>query len=104
MAYYGTNVPFAWCYGTMRSSTSISRSRGLSSLTDEGFGQFRANFSPTVSTSNYAMVGSASNNNGEAQYLCVRNSGTRSTSALSMEVYTYAGGRNDCEFGFALYI
>ena len=102
MAFVGTNAAVVWCYGTMRGGNSIYRQSGVGSLSDEGTGQFRANFS-TQSTSNYAMVGSASNNNGEAQYLCVRNSGTRNTSSLSMEVYTYAGGRVDAEFGFALF-
>ena len=95
----------AWCYGDLVGTITIHESGGVTSLTDSATGQFIVNFSFTFPDVNYAVTGTATDGTGEANFLSVRTAGTnpvRSTTAISMEIYTYLGGRIDAEFGLAV--
>ena len=106
---YGSNATAygvrAWCYGDLVGTIAIHESGGVTSLTDSALGQFIVNFSFTFPDVNYAVTGTATDGSGEANFLAVRTAGTnpvRSTTAISMEIYTYQGGRIDAEFGLAV--
>ena len=95
----------AWCYGNTITSNSVIASGNVSSLTDEGVGKFVANFTSAVPSANYAITGTASDRQSEGNFLAVNQGytpwNTRTTSAISFNIWSYVGSRIDAEFGFA---
>ena len=100
----GEGSVVAWCYGRL-DTMSVIASGNVSSLDDEGTGRFVVNFTSAVPSANYAVTGTASDFSGNANFLAVNKGYTpwnvRSTTAISMTVWSYTGGRVDAEFGLA---
>ena len=87
----------AWVYfdGTAAAASMIQGSYNVSSMTDNGTGDYQINFSTNMSDTNYSAVGSFGDTGSTSNVTgCVRYYGALSTAHTKIAVnYTYDGGR-----------
>ena len=87
----------AWVYfdGTVAAASMIQGSYNVSSMTDNGTGDYQINFSTNMSDTNYSAVGSFGDTGSASDVTgCVRYYGALSTAHTKISVnYTYNGGR-----------
>jgi hypothetical protein len=87
----------AWVYfdGTAAAASMIQGSYNVSSMTDNGTGDYQINFSTNMSDTNYSVVGSFGDTGSASNVTgCVRYYGALSTAHTKIAVnYTYDGGR-----------
>ena len=98
----GTEVGFfvrAWaCFNG--SSFALLKSGGVSSMTDEGEGTYKANFTTAFADTNYCMAAGASNGESSNRNICQKNKQTG-----SYEFTTRASSStNDAQFGNICFI
>ena len=90
-------VAKAWVYfdGTAAAASMIQGSYNVSSMTDNGTGDYQINFSTNMSDTNYSVVGSFGDTGSASNVTgCVRYYGALSTAHTKIAVnYTYDGGR-----------
>ena len=88
----------AWVYfdGTVAAASMIQGSYNVSSMTDNGTGDYQINFSTNMSDTNYSAVGSFGDTGSASDVTgCVRYYGALSTAHTKISVnYTYDGGRH----------
>ena len=88
----------AWVYfdGTAAAASMIQGSYNISSITDNGTGDYQINFSTNMSDTNYSAVGSFGDTGSTSNVTgCVRYYGALSTAHTKISVnYTYDGGRH----------
>ena len=88
----------AWVYfdGTAAAASMIQGSYNVSSMTDNGTGDYQINFSTNMSDTNYSAVGSFGDTGSTSNVTgCVRYYGALSTAHTKISVnYTYDGGRH----------
>ena len=88
----------AWVYfdGTAAAASMIQGSYNVSSMTDNGTGDYQINFSTNMSDTNYSVVGSFGDTGSASNVTgCVRYYGALSTAHTKISVnYTYDGGRH----------
>jgi hypothetical protein len=77
------------------STNSIRDSHNISSITDNGSGDFSLNFSTAMANANYSIVGTAMNE-GTAQFMGIQISTLTTTSA---RMYTVRMDESDPEYG-----
>ena len=91
-------VAKAWVYfdGTAAAASMIQGSYNISSITDNGTGDYQINFSTNMSDTNYSAVGSFGDTGSTSNVTgCVRYYGALSTAHTKISVnYTYDGGRH----------
>ena len=87
----------AWLFidGTAAAASMIQGSYNVSSMTDNGTGDYQINFSTNMSDTNYSVVGSFGDTGSASDVTgCVRYYGALSTAHTKIAVnYTYDGGR-----------
>tara|TARA_B100000073_G_scaffold301681_1_gene268775 strand:- start:524 stop:1573 length:1050 start_codon:yes stop_codon:yes gene_type:complete len=87
----------AWVFidGTAAAASMIQGSYNVSSMTDNGTGDYQINFSTNMSDTNYSVVGSFGDTGSASNVTgCVRYYGALSTAHTKIAVnYTYDGGR-----------
>jgi len=88
----------AWVYfdGSAAAASMIQGSYNVSSITDNGTGDYQINFSTNMSDTNYSAVGSFGDTGSTSNVTgCVRFYGALSTAHTKISVnYTYDGGRH----------
>jgi len=100
MAYFGDNACRRWCNFDGTGSVSIRDSYTVSSLTDNGTGQYYVNFtSPYMANTNYATIvgGATSNTSGAYDTWIVSNN--QSTQGVRI-MGAIPSGRYDLDQGY----
>jgi len=87
----------AWAFidGTAAAASMIQGSYNVSSMTDNGTGDYQINFSTNMSDTNYSVVGSFGDTGSASDVTgCVRYYGALSTAHTKISVnYTFSGGK-----------
>ena len=88
----------AWLFidGTAAAASMIQGSYNVSSMTDNGTGDYQINFSTNMSDTNYSVVGSFGDTGSASDVTgCVRYYGALSTAHTKISVnYTFSGGKH----------
>jgi len=86
----------AWVNFNGTGTVAIRASGNVSSITDNGTGDYTVNFTTAMSDANYATSASGRGNNGvSARFITVKNGGTYSTSAVQVFVTDVSAGSAD---------
>jgi len=99
----GTEVGFfirAWA-SFNGSSFSLLKSGGVSSMSDEGEGQYRVNFTTAFADTNYCMVEGCSNTDTSPRMVTQVN---KTTSLYEFKTRSDSNALNDCQFGQIAFI
>lgn len=92
-----TTNALAWVNFNGTGTVAIRSSYNVSSITDNGTGDYTVNFATALSDANYAAIGTAQGGNGtNTPAFCTKVSGTYSTSAVQVLAFnTVTGGGVD---------
>lgn len=93
--YYGVR---AWVSFDGTGAVSIRASQNVSSITDNGTGQFTVNFTIPMEDINYNTLASAEGSSGSGPLICgpIQN-GTYNTSSVTIHAITFSGSDSDSE-------
>jgi hypothetical protein len=97
-----TGIAKAWVNFNGTGTVAIRSSMNVSSITDNGTGDYTINFTTAMPNANYSFAGSASDNNGGGGFCFVTSRGQTTaptTSALRIgTIYCAANTVQDCQF------
>jgi hypothetical protein len=95
-----TGIAKAWCNFDGTGTVAIRDSFNVSSITDNGTGDYTVNFTTAMPNANYSVVGSGYRVSGSYIGLCATY-GTQTTTACPVQMVTDTGGLVDsavCSF------
>lgn len=93
----------AWVNFNGTGTVAIRASGNVSSITDNGTGDYTVNFTTAMSDANYAVTGISQQGSGDAApngVVALKNAATITTSAVRLIVGTPAVGANDRDYVF----
>lgn len=85
----------AWVNFNGTGTVAIRASGNVSSITDNGTGDYTVNFTTAMADANYAFNASCQNSGTGPQFVTAKTSGTYSTSQLAIQVWNYLGNLSD---------
>ena len=91
----------AWVNFDGDGTVAIRDSFNVSSITDNGTGDFNVNFTNNMSDANYSVVTGGNFRDSDAQGRVFTPVRSQSTSTFNLEVFGDGGGFHDCERTFA---
>lgn len=94
----------AWVNFNGTGTVAIRQSGNVSSITDNGTGDYTVNFTTAMTDANYAFNGTSQQGSGDSApngVVALKNAATITTSAVRFIVGTPAVGANDREYVFA---
>lgn len=92
---YNKGVVKAWINFDGTTNT-VRDSHNISSLTDEGTGEFTLNFTNNFADTNYCLVGTVQDENDSQFSVLTLHSGWSSVGSATVQTYTGGGSRDDC--------
>jgi hypothetical protein len=85
----------AWVNFNGTGTVAIRASGNVTSITDNGTGDYTVNFTTAMADANYAFNASCQNSGTGPQFVPAKSSGTYSTSQLAIQVWNYLGNLSD---------
>jgi len=85
----------AWVNFNGTGTVAIRANGNVSSITDNGIGDYTINFTNALVDSNYSAVFGVQENSGGAQWVSAKFAGTYSTSAIQIDCWSYLGTKQD---------
>ena len=86
----------AWVNFNGTGTVAIRADGNVSSITDNGTGDYTVNFTTAMPDANYAALASGvGNNNTTARFITIKNGGTYSTTAVQVYVTDVSAGSAD---------
>jgi hypothetical protein len=93
----------AWVNFNGTGTVAIRASFNVTSITDNGAGNYTANFTTAFSDTNYAVIGSSRNNSGDGWNFTMPTSGTKTTSAVQINSGNATGDNDSAEVNVAVF-
>ena len=92
----------AYCYVAAEDgSPSITKAKGVTSITDSGVGQYTVNMT-ALASADYSWAGSVVSTHGNAGMFCIWEVDTRSTTALPVRISTNSNTAIDADFSLLI--
>ncbi len=88
----------AWVNFNGTGTVAIRASGNVSSITDNGTGDYTVNFTTAMPDANYSFTGACQNSGTGPQFVTGKNSGTYSTTQLAIQVWNYLGNFSDVPY------
>jgi hypothetical protein len=88
----------AWVNFNGTGTVAIRASGNVSSITDNGTGDYTVNFTTAMPDANYSFTGACQNSGTGPQFVTGKSSGTYSTTQLAIQVWNYLGNFSDVPY------
>jgi hypothetical protein len=85
----------AWVNFNGTGTVAIRASFNVSSITDNGTGDYTVNFTNALPDANYAATYGSQDDSGAANWVSGKYAGTYSTTAIRLQCWNYAGSARD---------
>jgi hypothetical protein len=88
----------AWVNFNGTGTVAIRASGNVTSITDNGTGDYTVNFTTAMPDANYSFTGACQNSGTGPQFVTGKSSGTYSTTQLAIQVWNYLGNFSDVPY------
>ena len=93
--YSARGIAKAWVNFNGTGTIAARDSENVSSLTDNGTGDYTVNFSNAFAASNYCIVGTCGQTTNDDAFFYINDSATTTTSSIRFRLRTHNGNLND---------